>query len=286
MTAVISSRVPKLLDHIHSNLNKPLPVDELAKVTHCSRWQLQRDFTHATGLSVAQYVRRLKLARAAELLLENNNRQLDIVMSCGFDSEISFHRSFKRQYQCTPGQYRKRGVKTGIQLPLATDCLIPLRIETQSAMSLVGICCEMHGVLSNQMDASLLVPDLWQEFFHQVKKMGVNDLLSKSSGVIGAVDTQSRNGILNYWAGIPSDHAFYHQLESKGFKTVDIPEQTYLVITYQQDEDCRLVEPLTAYVEWALNEWFPSSPYQPFFGFDLETFPQEGLIEYWIPINT
>ena len=289
MAGAVSNRVPKLLTYIHANFNKTLMVDELASVMHCSRWQIQRDFTNATGLSIAHYVRRLKLSKAAELLVDTNIRQLDIAMSCGFDSEISFHRSFKREYQCTPGQYRKRGLKTGMQLPIDLDYMVPLRIEQKEGFSLVGVSIEIHGVLSNKTDASDLVQCFWNGFF---EKLTINDrnnsfkvLTKNQAPVLGVIDTQQKSGLLNYWAGVPDSAPLFEKLTEDGFKVVDVPTQNYLVITHRQSEYGCEADTLVNKVQWILNAWFPASNYLPNTSFDLETYPEEGVVEYWIPVS-
>ena len=115
MTNTAYCRLKRVLMYIHNNLDRSLLVDEIANAAHCSRWQAQRDFAQATDLSIATYVRSLRLSKAATMLVETNLRQIDIVDQCGFESEMSFHRGFKRYFGCTPGNYRKRGNLIGIQ---------------------------------------------------------------------------------------------------------------------------------------------------------------------------
>lgn len=84
------NRIEKVLDYIHNNLSVPITVSDLAEKSCWSRWQFQRVFSQATGLSVAQYIRELRLSVAAESLISTKNRHLDIALESGFDSEISF----------------------------------------------------------------------------------------------------------------------------------------------------------------------------------------------------
>ena len=93
-----TQRIVLILQYIDENLQKPLDVKSLAEISGWSRWQLQRVFSAHTGLSIAQYVRQLRLAIAAWKLLNSDDRQLDIALFCGFDSEVSFSRSFKQHF--------------------------------------------------------------------------------------------------------------------------------------------------------------------------------------------
>ena len=280
----ISNRVPKLLNYIHDNLHKTLLVDDLAKVTHCSRWQIQRDFTQATGFSIAQYVRRLKLAKAAELLIESNTRQLDIVMSCGFDSEISFHRSFKRQYACTPGQYRKRGIKTGIYLPLNPHHVLPMRIEHKDSFSFVGLSVTTHGNLSEEWGPTQASNDLHELFFKNVNTCEMTFEKSNPVNLMVVNVRGSKDELLGSWVGVANTQPIYHQLTAKGLKAFEIPNQSYLVITQQNKADIGRTDSETDRMSWALDCWLPNSRYKRQKGLGFEICVEKGVFEYWIPI--
>lgn len=99
---------------------------------------MQRIFVASTGLTLAQYVRELRLSKTDEELLNADKRQIDIALSCGFESEISFSRSFRQYFKCTLGQYRKRSIQPHIRVPLTQLSLTPIRIEHKPAFSLVG----------------------------------------------------------------------------------------------------------------------------------------------------
>lgn len=111
------TRIERVLDYIHANLDQPLALAELAEQSCWSRWQLQRVFLHETGLTVAHYVRELKLSQAAEALLSGRQRVLDLALCYGFGSEVSFSRAFKQQFDCSPLAYRKRGLRLGLRTP-------------------------------------------------------------------------------------------------------------------------------------------------------------------------
>lgn len=108
-------RMAAVLKYIDENLDKSLDINTLAVQSGWSRWQLQRVFNAYTGLSIAQYVRQLRLAITAWKLLHSQDRQLDIALSCGFDSEVSFSRSFKQHFGCPPREYRQKGTLTGVK---------------------------------------------------------------------------------------------------------------------------------------------------------------------------
>lgn len=69
---------------------------------------LCRFFKNKTGMSMTDYVNRLKLKRAKTLLRQTNFSVTQIVSTLGFSSESYFFKLFKTEYGITPLQYRKK----------------------------------------------------------------------------------------------------------------------------------------------------------------------------------
>lgn len=108
LSAKQQQRIQRVLAHIEQHLAGNLTLTGLADIAGCSRWQLQRAFAEL-DIALASYVRQRRLSHAAWLLLHSHQRQVDIARTCGFESDIQFHRAFKQHLQMTPGAYRRRG---------------------------------------------------------------------------------------------------------------------------------------------------------------------------------
>lgn len=108
-------RINCVLHYIDDNLHQNLNIHLLADISGWSRWQLQRVFSAHTGFSVAQYVRELRLTMAAWKLVSSSDKHLDIALVCGFESEVSFSRSFKQYFGCPPRDYRQTANFTGVR---------------------------------------------------------------------------------------------------------------------------------------------------------------------------
>ncbi|HAU4967509.1 TPA: helix-turn-helix transcriptional regulator, partial [Aeromonas hydrophila] len=164
------TRIERVLDYIHANLDQPLALAELAEQSCWSRWQLQRVFLHETGLTVAHYVRELKLSQAAEALLSGRQRVLDLALCYGFGSEVSFSRAFKQQFGCSPLAYRKRGLRLGLRTPLVRATLpqptparlVQVRIESQPGFILQGVKGQIRGLFAAAPDFQQTVPAIWR----------------------------------------------------------------------------------------------------------------------------
>lgn len=300
-----SQRLAQLLHHIEGNLHTPIDVESLARVSHWSRWQLQRVFNAHTGLSVAQYVRQLRLSQSAMQLISGDQRHLDIALNNGFESEVSFSRAFRQHFGCTPGEYRRQGIPSGIRFPLSDTPMHSIRLQRRPAFTLQGQYCDTYGVFSAQADFAEKVPTLWQSlhntlldarFSHPLNQdlSGESDCgrINDNKSPLFAVIDVARYGSarLRYWAGYqltdelsarqksPQQQAALTELS-----TLQVPEQLYAVITH--------IGPLNQLpdtITWFISHWLNHSPYEAFEGFDIEEYGDhkgQSRVDYWIPIR-
>lgn len=94
------------LDFIEKNLTERITLKEVSVHSKFSSHHFYRIFYAAVGQTVADYVRRRRLAKAAADLIYSNKRILDIALEYHFQSQEAFSRAFKKTYRLTPGQYR------------------------------------------------------------------------------------------------------------------------------------------------------------------------------------
>ena len=69
-----------------------------------------RTLSKVLGETPKEYTLRLRLDRAAGLLVATEDTILDIALVCGFDSHEVFLRAFRRRFGVTPSAYRRRRV--------------------------------------------------------------------------------------------------------------------------------------------------------------------------------
>jgi AraC-like DNA-binding protein len=65
-------------------------------------------------MTPVEYCRRVRIARARELLEEGDTSQKEITESLGYKDVASFARAFRKAVGSTPGAYRKRFGRKGI----------------------------------------------------------------------------------------------------------------------------------------------------------------------------
>lgn len=98
-----------MLAYAAAHLDGDISLAALARQAGLSPFHLQRIFAATVGETPKQMTLRLRLARAAVLLLTTADSVLDIALSCGFRSHEVLIRAFRRQFGVSPGAYRARG---------------------------------------------------------------------------------------------------------------------------------------------------------------------------------
>nr|WP_010848008.1 MDR efflux pump AcrAB transcriptional activator RobA [Xenorhabdus nematophila]CEE91936.1 transcriptional activator for resistance to antibiotics, organic solvents and heavy metals (AraC/XylS family) (right origin-binding protein) [Xenorhabdus nematophila str. Anatoliense]CEF30287.1 transcriptional activator for resistance to antibiotics, organic solvents and heavy metals (AraC/XylS family) (right origin-binding protein) [Xenorhabdus nematophila str. Websteri]AYA41184.1 MDR efflux pump AcrAB t len=112
-----------LLHWLDNNLDRPLSLDNVAAKAGYSKWHLQRMFKDVTSQAIGSYIRARRLSRAAIALRLTSRPILDIALQYRFDSQQTFTRAFKKQFNRTPASYRRseEWCATGICPPILLD---------------------------------------------------------------------------------------------------------------------------------------------------------------------
>ncbi len=98
--------IEDILKIIQENLANDLSIDNISDISGCSKWRLQRMFKKYMGIKIGEYIRKVRLHKAAVLLKNSDASILDIAMVSGFSSQPAFTRSFKRYFNDTPYSFR------------------------------------------------------------------------------------------------------------------------------------------------------------------------------------
>lgn len=101
------SKVHDSLEYIEKNLDGKINLDDLARKVYLSKYHYHRLFHKIAGESVARYITRRRMERAAEELVQTGQPIIDIALKYQYASQESFSRAFMRIYGLTPGKYRR-----------------------------------------------------------------------------------------------------------------------------------------------------------------------------------
>lgn len=100
--ATALKQVQPVLAFAAAHLDEDLSLTALADRSGLSAFHLHRVFSAAAGETPKRFTLRLRLARAALLLLTRNDSVLNIALSCAFQSHEALCRAFRRRFGMSP----------------------------------------------------------------------------------------------------------------------------------------------------------------------------------------
>ncbi len=93
--------------YIHEHYGEALSVSRIAAECHGNPSDLQQVFIHANGVSVMDYLERVRLDQARKLLVESACFIKEISLQIGFPNAAAFSLQFKKKEGIPPSTYRK-----------------------------------------------------------------------------------------------------------------------------------------------------------------------------------
>ncbi|TDQ09891.1 hybrid sensor histidine kinase/response regulator transcription factor [Pedobacter metabolipauper] len=98
-----------LLRAIEENLNEPeLNAAVLEEALSISKMQLYRKLKSLAGMTPAEFIKRIRLKHAADMLIASQYTVSEIFYRTGFNNKSYFFREFKKIYHCAPNEYRQQ----------------------------------------------------------------------------------------------------------------------------------------------------------------------------------
>lgn len=98
--------IQKIVDFVHENILEPeLNVERLSLSLNMSRITLYRKMKALTGLTTIEFIRNIRLQKAAQLLLEGRYNVNEVCYAVGFSDTDYFRKSFKSFFGILPSDY-------------------------------------------------------------------------------------------------------------------------------------------------------------------------------------
>jgi AraC-like DNA-binding protein len=106
----------RVRDFLREELEEPLTLADLSLEAGLSEWHFLRAFRSAFGETPHEYLTRLRLERARDLLTITSRSVTEICFDVGFTSLGSFSTLFRRHVGVSPAAYRK-SIRTWVTMP-------------------------------------------------------------------------------------------------------------------------------------------------------------------------
>ena len=98
-------RVERARTILRERMDAPPSLDELGRLVGCSPFYLSRQFSAEAGLTIQQYLRHVRLERAAGLLRSGHCNVTEAALAVGYNSLSHFTVAFRERFGCCPGLY-------------------------------------------------------------------------------------------------------------------------------------------------------------------------------------
>jgi AraC-like DNA-binding protein len=102
---VSRERVERVIMILRERLADPPDMESLGAEVGCSSFYLSRTFSKETGRTIPQFLRQVRMERAAELLLAGRHNVTEAAMEVGYSSLSHFSKAFCETYGCCPALF-------------------------------------------------------------------------------------------------------------------------------------------------------------------------------------
>ena len=109
LTGINEEMMKKVMEAINEHLDdSDFNVEALADIIGMSRAQLHRRVKEATGITIGEFIRNLRLQQAARMLEKGDNTIQQVAWAVGFSNPTHFSAAFKRYFGIAPIDYMNK----------------------------------------------------------------------------------------------------------------------------------------------------------------------------------
>lgn len=102
-----NSRVNRIHEFLMKNYQNDIDLHEVADIVHMAPASACRFFKSSTGLTIFEYLNKIKIDYSCQLLLNTDLNIVDISYDCGFNNLSHFNKQFRKFINKTPTQFRE-----------------------------------------------------------------------------------------------------------------------------------------------------------------------------------
>ena len=261
------AQIQATVDYIETHMSEELSLSRLAAIAMLSDFHFHRIFQFMTGDTVMEYVRKRRLVRSAHQVAHSSDRLLDIALGNGFQNHETFTRAFKRMFDMTPGDYRKRGIATPVYDKLNVlqrnynsylgGIQMDYRLETKPAFKVIGYEIQTTGAGENVKE----IPEFWQTYIQNGWSKSIPNRLHSDKVVeLGICHRfNMEDGTFYYLIGMEAES--FDDVQ-EGLVCREFGEAEYAVFTTPAVPEGQFLPSIQTTWHAIYNEWFPHSGYE------------------------
>jgi AraC-like DNA-binding protein len=104
-------QINSILDRITADVSQPMSAADLAAELEMSESSFSRFFRRATGNTFTDFLNRVRVSRACQLLMETDRQVTQICYEVGFNNVANFNRRFLEIKGMTPTEFRRQSAR-------------------------------------------------------------------------------------------------------------------------------------------------------------------------------
>lgn len=272
------------LDYIEEHLTIKLDLNQVARRAQCSVYNFQRLFSYISGISLSAYIRRRCMTQAALDIEKSNQSILEIALTYGYDSPVSFARAFQKTHGITPQDVRKGHAllqsyaRISFQITIQGDCAMQYQIETVKPFTLAG---KARCISTEDGKNFKEIPKFWEDVCSDgtcEKIFGMNHREKEEMYGV-CYDFKFDENTFKYMIAAKPEQDIPDSME-----ILQIPELTWAKFS------CKGIDEMQQVTKRIFTEWLPNSGYEHADGPEIEWYSAEDTAskdyhcEVWIPI--
>jgi transcriptional regulator GlxA family with amidase domain len=108
-SAAPSARISRAIEYMEKNFAERVTLDELAACCHVSRRHFFRLFEQAVGVAPMEYLKKVRLQKAAAMLLTTDSNVTEVAFACGFNDSNYFSSLYHKEFGLSPSRFKREG---------------------------------------------------------------------------------------------------------------------------------------------------------------------------------
>lgn len=276
------TRMNQVLDYIEINLTDDIDYEEIQTISATSGDFFQRMFSHFTGISLGEYIRRRKLSDAAIMLSHEKASVLEVALTYGYESPDAFTYAFKKYHGILPSEVKKKNIelinypKLSFQITLKGSEPMKYRLVEKEAFQVIGV--SMKTTHEDNINLKK-IPKFWDEFN---QSSACENLMKHSidENMLGVCYDGKIGGEFSYMIGV------VNASNDTEYEKLTIPKATWAVF----ESKGPMPDAIQKVWKEIFEEFLPGSGYQHAPMPDFELYPnmdasqEDYVCEVWIPV--